>query len=244
MFIGKYQDFNVAIKQIKDSSEDNVKQALREIDILKSVCGINVVKFYGAVVTEEKILQVTELMDLGSLEKLLKKEKLNMEMKIKIMQEVAVGMESIHNENIIHRDLKPDNVLCKSPLSLDNEELCKITDFGTSRAVDVLHAMTMTKGQGTPLYMAPEVLAGTEHYSKSVDVYSYGILMWSVLSDGAMPYSEYTFKNALMLQNAIVEGTRPQINEEWPPDLVELMKVCWSKDASDRPTFNRMQYLS
>ena len=86
--------------------------------------------------------------------------------------------------------------------------------------------------------MAPEILQGTEHYGGAVDVYSYGILMWSVFHDGATPYVDYEFKNALVMQNAIVAGTRPNITAEGiPTALLELMKRCWSKNPEQRPTF-------
>ena len=121
-----------------------------------------------------------------------------------------------------------------------DDRMCKITDFGTSRAMDNLFAMTMTKGQGTPLYMAPEVLSGTEHYSAAVDVYSYGILVWSVANDRAMPYLEYNFKNALMMQNAIVDGTRPMIKDGTRQEFVGLMSVCWAKEPSGRSLFSEV----
>ena len=51
--------------------------------------------------------------------------------------------------------------------------------------------MTMTKSQGTPLYMAPEILCSQKRYSKAIDVYSYGILMACVWNNGLAPYAEY-----------------------------------------------------
>ena len=101
-------------------------------------------------------------------------------------------MSVVHSFNIIHRGLKPDNVLCHSPLSLDHSELCKITDFGTSRGVVDGISMTMTKNQGTPLYTSPEILNGEQHYNETVDVYSYGVLMAFVWNDGEEPYKGYS----------------------------------------------------
>ena len=133
--------------------------------------------------------------------------------------------------------MKPDNVLCKSPLDINNPELCKITDFGTSRAIENIFAMTMTKGQGTPLYMAPEMLSGQKRYDKSVDVYSYGILCVVVWNDGALPYTEYRFSNHLEMQNAIVDGIRPKFKGDDCP-LETMIRQCWSGDADERPTFD------
>jgi serine/threonine protein kinase len=181
---------------------------------------------------------VTELMDLGSLDKVMKKGKLSPALKIKIMRDVAHGMMTLHAANIIHRDLKPENVLVKSPLEESNEDLCKVTDFGTSRAVNNLFQMTMTKGAGTPLYMAPELLQGQKHYSSSVDVYSYGIVCAVVWNDGTLPYSEYNFQNPLQMQNAVINGTRPHLSSQTPQNVQELIQCCWNSSPSSRPSFN------
>ena len=157
---------------------------------------------------------------------------------MKVMRDIAHGMAAIHDANIIHRDLKPDNVLMKSPLDVSNTSLCKITDFGTSRTAENVFAITMTKGQGTPLYMAPEILAGHKRYSKPVDVYSFGILCCVIVNDGREPYSEYNFPNPLEMQNAILSGCRPQLSPNTP--LSPLIHKCWSMNVNDRPPFDQI----
>ena len=71
--------------------------------------------------------------------------------------------------------------------------------------------------------MAPEILQGNEHYGSAV------------------PYADYGFKNALDMQNAVVEGKRPKISKKLckktPAKLIELMKQCWAPDSGDRPAF-------
>ena len=76
------------------------------------------------------------------------------------MRYLAEGMKCLVQNNIIHRDLKPDNIL----LSSKNENvILKITDMGLSRRVDPNLIVTMTPA-GTPLYAAPEIIAGHRHY--------------------------------------------------------------------------------
>ena len=195
------------------------------------------VVFYGASTEQSsEMFHVTEFMDLGTLTDVLQHNALSPQLKVKVMRDVAVGMATVHSFNVIHRDLKPDNVLCKSPFDLSNAEMCKITDFGTSRVAENVFAMTMTKGQGTPLYMAPEMLAGQKRYNKSIDVYSYGILCAVVWNDGTLPYTEYSYSNHLEMQNAIVQGVRPQLHGSCP--LEPLITRCWSGNANERPPFD------
>ena len=142
--------------------------------------------------------------------------------------------------SVVHRDLKPENVLCKSPISPDNSEMCKLTDFGTSRTTLREVTLTMTKGLGTPLYMAPEILSGQRHYNSSVDVYSYGILCACVWNDGTTPYMEFNFQSPLELQNAIVSGIRPTLMYDMPPELLELIDRALSHRPECRPSFEEL----
>ena len=238
VYRGKYEGRDVAVKQIKQITAGVLEVFQREVEMLKTVGGQNVVAFYGASAdnSTSALFHVTELMDLGTLTDVMSKHRLTAELKIKVMRDIAQGMQTVHSFNVIHRDLKPENVLCKRPLSTENSELCKITDFGTSRVAENVFAMTMTKGQGTPLYMAPEMLSGQKRYNKSVDVYSYGILCAVVWNDGQLPYSEYDFSNALEMQNAVIKGCRPRLKEGCP--VVEMITQCWSLIVSERPPFD------
>lgn len=240
VFAGKYLGKDVAIKTLKTRSREVAEEFRREVDVMVQVRGPNVVLFYGAVLDEEHMCHVTELMDLGPLTRVLQSSALPPLMKLKVLRDVAHGMATVHNFGIVHRDLKPDNVLCRSPASLDNPELCKVTDFGTARGVAEQVSLTMTKGQGTPLYMAPEILAGETHYGRSVDVYSFGIVMACVWNDGAQPYAEYGFRSAVELQVAVINGTRPQLGAGCLSEVVSVMQSCWSADAAARPAFEQL----
>ena len=150
--------------------------------------------------------------------------------------DVLCGLRDLHAHGKVHRDLKPENVLCRSPLAAENADLCKITDFGTSRVAENVFALTMTKGQGTPLYMAPEMLGGHRHYTKAVDVYSYGVLGSVVWDDGQQPYAEQRFRSPLDLQSAVLAGCRPQLPADCP--IAPLIRQCWSPNPADRPPFD------
>ena len=237
VYRGTYRGCDVAVKVMKHSSPDLAELFRREVEMLKLVHGRNVVAFYGAQAGDgAQMLHVTEFMDLGTLAAVLRGRALEPALKTKVARDIAAGMATVHSFNVVHSDLKPDNVLCRSPLSVDNDELCKITDFGTSRSVEHVFALTMTKGQGTPLYMAPEILSGHKRYTKAVDVYSYGVLCCQVWNDGQEPYAEYRFQSPLELQNAVLNGCRPRLAKDCP--MFELIHKCWSPIVTDRPPFD------
>ena len=102
------------------------------------------------------------------------------EISYSILHDVALGLCYLHNHvpSIIHRDLSANNVL------LDSNLKAKISDLGVARILNLtpLQVSRMTQTPGTPTYMPPEVKIANPKYDKSVDIFSYGILMIHTLS--------------------------------------------------------------
>ena len=94
-----------------------------------------------------------------------------------------------------------------------------------------------TKGVGTPLWMAPEIIAGT-NYGPSADVYSFGVVMWEIASREE-PWREVEAQGFLLdtLLRLIRSGRRPGVGAGWPHGYVGVMQRCWATAAGDRPTF-------
>ena len=139
----------------------------------------------------------------------------------------ARGMAYLHSGNppILHRDLKSANLL------LDESYTTKVCDFGLSRLK--AQSRSMTANCGTVQWMAPEVLANRS-YDEKADVYSFGIIVWELLSREC-PYEGMTaIQCALAVLN---RDKRPDIPKWCPPGLHALIKSCIKKDPSDRPTF-------
>ena len=140
----------------------------------------------------------------------------------------ARGMAYLHSgvPPVLHRDLKSANIL------LDESYTPKVCDFGLSR----LQASTnssMTGNCGTVQWMAPEVLAN-QKYNEKADVFSYGIILWELLTR-ACPYEGMgAVQCALAVLN---RDHRPVIPHWCPPFLQALIRACWKTDPQDRPTF-------
>eukprot|EP00803_Ostreobium_quekettii_P002933 evm.model.scf_229.13 EVM.evm.TU.scf_229.13 scf_229:112858-115029(+) len=145
--------------------------------------------------------------------------------------EVAHAMNYLHSVRIIHGDLKPGNVLLKGDNSDPRGFTCKVGDFGLSRFLaEESHIQTFTCG--TVTHMPPELLKGGV-LTPAADVYSFGVLMWELMS-GHRPYPGKTQREIVL---AVVDGERPAITDEFIPEYAAMLHACWDADYARRPSF-------
>jgi predicted Ser/Thr protein kinase len=140
-----------------------------------------------------------------------------------IALDIASGMAYLHSRNLIHRDLKPSNIL------MTNENRAKVADFGMSVAN---YGQELTAETGTYRYMSPEVIRH-ESYSSNADVYSFGVLLWQLIT------REVPFATMSPIQTAyaVAQGERPSIPDSVPARLREIIITCWDQDSHKRPSF-------
>ncbi|KAG7027865.1 Serine/threonine-protein kinase HT1, partial [Cucurbita argyrosperma subsp. argyrosperma] len=244
VYEGRYRNKIVAIKVLHRGSTPEERAALenrfaREVNMMSRVKHDNLVKFIGAC-KEPLMVIVTELLPGMSLRKYLmnnRKQRLDPRLAINFSLDVARAMDCLHANGIIHRDLKPDNLLLTA-----NQRSVKLADFGLAREESVTEMMTAETG--TYRWMAPELYSTVtlrqgekKHYNNKVDVYSFGIVLWELLTN-RMPFEGMS--NLQAAYAAAFKQERPSIPGDIPPDLAFIVQSCWVEDPNMRPSFSQI----
>ncbi|CDY65536.1 BnaC01g41510D [Brassica napus] len=225
-------DVAVKILSIQDFHDDQFREFLREVAIMKRVRHPNVVLFMGAVTDRTRLSIVTEYLPRGSLFRLIHRpasgELLDHRRRIRMALDVAKGLNYLHclNPPVVHWDLKSPNLL------VDKNWTVKVCDFGLSR----FKANTFIPSKsvaGTPEWMAPEFLRGEPTNEKS-DVYSFGVVLWELITlqqpwNGLSP--------AQVVGAVAFQNRRLIIPPNTSPVLVSLMEACWADEPAQRPAF-------
>lgn len=236
---GEYRGTDVAVKVIKYQNEITARMVAdfkKETDMLEKLRHPCIIGFIGAVHTPGSFAIVTEFAEFGSLSAVVKAGSLSYPQKLKALLDIARGMRYLHNSGIIHRDLKPDNVLVVST-EVSSSVMCKLSDFGSTRDVNKFSPeLALTRGVGTPIFMAPELLAGKSDYRKSADVYSFAMTMVNVIS-GRLPFEGEPLNGPWY--QCVLAGIRPgMIGCCVPEDYMMLVKTCWAARPDERPEFD------
>ncbi|KAG2492506.1 hypothetical protein HYH03_009171 [Edaphochlamys debaryana] len=151
---------------------------------------------------------------------------------LRTARDVAQGMCHLHANGIIHGDLKPGNVLLRGCRSDRRGFTALVSDFGLSKVtrgdkpVELNHWSTVT-------VMAPEVIMG--RWVKASDVFSFGILLWQLVTSEPVPYGKLSVPQILL---GVSTGS---LKPEWPPGahpaLVRLGRACLTTSPEKRPSF-------
>ncbi|EXX64478.1 Cdc15p [Rhizophagus irregularis DAOM 197198w] len=150
--------------------------------------------------------------------------------KLRILHQISIGLETIHNKNFIHRDFHSGNVLFDPKVNRKLNDDWKIGDLGLSQAVN--SESSNNEIYGVIPYIAPEIFRGSI-FSKEADIYSLGMIMWE-LTTGCKPFVNVEHDHHLVYK--ILDGERPNITEDTPECYAELMKSCWDPDPKKRPS--------
>ncbi|KAL4240559.1 hypothetical protein ACF0H5_001351 [Mactra antiquata] len=250
---------NVAVKMLKHCSTQLEEQDLwSEYNLLKDVSHPNVIRLLGACTTDGPFYLVVEYCEHGCLLKYLRRSRLeengyvnsgirfkspnvkeqtdpelngdllSMRDLLSFAWQIAKGMCYLSEIKLVHRDLAARNILVASG------KVLKVSDFGLTR--DVYEADTYlkkSKGRIPVKWLAPESLYAQIYTTRS-DIWSYGIVLWEIVTLGAPPYPGIPPER---LYNLLIGGYRMDRPENCPDEMYAVMQKCWKVDAADRPSF-------
>lgn len=227
----------VAVKTLKPGTMDP-KDFLREAQIMKKLIHPKLIQLYAVCTLQEPIYIITELMKNGSLHEYLQKDEgrqLRIPDQVEQAAQVAAGMAYLESQNYIHRDLAARNVL------VGENNICKVADFGLARVFMAENEGVYEAQIGTKFpvkWTAPEAI-NLNKFSIKSDVWSFGILLYEIVTFAKMPYAGLT--NYQVIQE-LAKGYRMPSPAGCPPQLYEIMTECWKDDANERPTFETLQW--
>ncbi|OWZ16959.1 TKL protein kinase [Phytophthora megakarya] len=228
---GKWRGKSVAVKLLicQDLRSDILNEFQSEVEIMSVLRHPNICRLLGACMEPPHRALVVELLQRGSLWGVLRmnRKSIDQEMRSRFIYDTAKGMSYLHHfeRPILHRDLKSPNLL------VDKNFNIKLSDFGLARVK--AHVQTMTGNCGTVQWMAPEVL-GNQKYTEKADVFSFGIVIWEIVT-GECPYDGMSQIQAAL--GVLNRNLRPNIPRDCPPFFSRLMKACWNRQPELRPSF-------
>ncbi|XP_059837432.1 tyrosine-protein kinase SRK2 [Hypanus sabinus] len=227
----------VAVKTLKTGTMAK-EDFLREAQLMKKLRHPKLIQLYAVCTIQEPIYIITELMKNGSLLDYLHKNQglsLTLSDLLEMSAQVAAGMAFLEAQNYIHRDLAARNVL------VGENNICKVADFGLARVFmgDDDNVYEAREGAKFPVkWTAPEAIHSNKFSIKS-DVWSFGILLYEIITYGKTPYPGMT--NYQVIQE-LGRGYRMPCPVECPLPLYDIMLECWKQNDYERPTFETLQW--
>ncbi|XP_067839577.1 angiopoietin-1 receptor isoform X2 [Heptranchias perlo] len=235
---------NAAIKRMKEyASKDDHRDFAGELEVL---CRLghhpNIINLLGACEHRGYLYVAIEFAPHGNLLEFLRSSRvldtdpayaiahstastLSSQQLMQFAADVTKGMDYLSQKQFIHRDLAARNIL------VGDNYVAKIADFGLSRGKEVYVKKTM--GRLPVRWMAIESL-NYSVYTTNSDVWSYGVLLWEIVSLGGTPYCGMTCAE---LYEKLPHGYRMEKPLNCVDEVYELMRQCWREKPYERPTF-------
>uniref|UniRef100_T1DCI5 receptor protein-tyrosine kinase n=1 Tax=Cupiennius salei TaxID=6928 RepID=T1DCI5_CUPSA len=237
----------VAVKMLKDGHTDqDVIDLISEMEMMKTIGKhAHIINLLGCCTQNGPLYVIVEYACNGNLRDFLRKHRpvsgyeisttsreiITEKNLISFAYQVAKGMEYLASKKCIHRDLAARNVLVME------DKILKIADFGLARDVHLNDYYRKKKRGMLPVkWMALESLIDRLYTTKS-DVWSFGVLMWEIMTLGGLPYATVPPERLFTL---LQSGHRLEKPQNCPVDVYLLMLECWSATPEDRPTFSNL----
>ena len=228
----QYKDLSVAVKYHKPETSV-ASEFLWEAELLKSLNHPHVIKLVGVNSKADKVFMVMEFMTNRTLLEYLKNFGRSQTLRtlMSMAAQVADGMAYLQTQSIVHRDLAARSVL------VGESNVCKVSDFSEALCTTRKDNPEYKERKYPIKWMAPEA-ATKQDYNIHTDIWSFGILLYEIVTHGSSPYPGMTQDEALQM---VTKGDRMPIPPGCPQDIYYVMTECWKENPLARPSFETVQ---
>ncbi|XP_026178329.1 tyrosine-protein kinase Tec isoform X2 [Mastacembelus armatus] len=230
--LGKWRaQHKVAIKAMRQGAMHE-EDFIEEAKVMMRLSHPKLVQLYGVCSQQRPIYIVTEFMEHGCLLNFLRQRRgsFSLDSLLSICLDVCEGMEHLEANGFIHRDLAARNCLVNENL------VVKVSDFGMARYV-LDNQYTSSSGAQFPVKWSPPEVFNFCKYSSKSDVWSYGVLMWEVLTEGRMPFEQHQNHQVVSL---VTQGHRLYRPKKATFAIYDIMQLCWHERPEERPSFSQL----
>jgi predicted Ser/Thr protein kinase len=223
-------DQPVALKFLPESMAQNPAMLARfhgEVRIARQVSHPNVCRVYDVGEVEGQLFLSMEYIDGEDLSSLLRRiGRLPADKGIEFARKICAGLAAAHDKGILHRDLKPSNIM------IDSNGQVVVMDFGLAGIAGELGGSEISAG--TPAYMSPEQLSGTEVTVRS-DIYALGLLLYEMFT-GKRPFEGNSLAEMIELQARATPVSLTTVVKDVDPVVERVILRCIAPDPKLRPT--------
>lgn len=214
----------MALKEFEEITEKNrnefiekLKKIHHEYEIINGLNHSNIIKTFGFYFGDNDEHKPSILLEFVPLNLNNVVKKMTEIERVTTIFEISTALKALHEAHLIHKNLKPENIL------ISDDKHAKVSDFGFLKE--------NTDDFGTQKFMAPELLNNFTNYTEKVDVYSFGVIVFFILTKGMYP--KITIDDVRNGQKAPIPNNLNMVSKH-------LINLCWKTEPEERPSFSEI----